>query len=143
MKYLLAILSFFMFVVPAQALPLPKCADVPIIIDHPAYLKILKFVGAAYDPTENMIALSTKYMDTRPPNVRSFIFAHECGHSQLMDSPSHKLPPGNLQAEIDADAYAVKVMKEKNIILSESEIAIICMDVGSTRCEAIRRAIHE
>lgn len=142
MKHLiLATIIFFSML--STAFALPRCEGTPILIDHPAYAKVLKFSGAAYDPDNNLIALSTEYMDQRPPNVRAFVFAHECGHSNLINTASHKLPSGNLQAELDADAYAVSMMKQKQIKLSDDDINVICNDVGPKRCEAIRKAFDE
>lgn len=139
-KYILASLVFFILVTPSYAAL--KCGDAEIVIDHPAYEKFLKGSGAAYDPDNNIIALSTEYMAQKTDNVRRFIFAHECGHYHLKNTPSHA-EMGNPQAEFDADAYAVEVAKRNHAVFSEEDLAMICEDVGPDRCNAILKRFKE
>lgn len=139
MKYILTFLAYFILVVPAYAI---KCGDATVVVDDPRYAFALQSSGAAYDPDNNIIALSTKYMRTRTENVQRFIFAHECGHYHLKNTASHAVM-GNPQAEYDADAFAVEVAKRNKAVFSDTDLRMICEDVGPNRCQKIIKRFKE
>ena len=135
MKRIISVLFFLL-----AASPVLACGDestVTVVVDDPNYEKILEKSGAAYDPFNNVIAISTEYMTARPPNVQKFIYAHECGHYYLKNTESHAFF-GNPQAEYDADDFAMKTAKENGVTFTEEELSYICNDVGKKRCERIR-----
>jgi hypothetical protein len=127
----LPILAFLLFcITPTLAFAnAPKCGTARIVVDHPAYeFHLQGGAGALYDMDNNIIALSTEFMTSRPPNVQRFIFAHECGH--------YKLKGGT---EIGADNYALDTAKRQGWTLDERDLNYICYDVGAERCDNIRK----
>jgi hypothetical protein len=72
--------------------------------------------------------LSSSIMAEHSPNVRKFIFAHECGHYQMGGG-----------SEIAADNFAIRSTKGTNF--SASEISEICADIGPYRCANFRRKV--
>lgn len=121
-------LAFLICIVPSVAFA-AKCGTARIVVDHPAYEEILREgAGALYDMDNNIIALSTEFMTSRPPNVQRFIFAHECGH--------YKMQGG---AEISADNHAIESLRQQGRKLDEQDLEYICADVGPERCDNIRK----
>lgn len=123
----LFVILFVMF--SASSANAYSCGSAKIVIDHPRYNEVLQLARALYDPDYGVIALSSSIMGEHSPNVRKFIFAHECGHYKMseMDGGS----------EIAADNYAIRATK--GIRFSEAEKQEICRDIGPARCANFRR----